>query len=326
MISEFGILPDGKTVKAVTIENGPLYAIILTHGASLQTLHMKPYPFSLVLGFPDLAGYLENPWFGAMVGRVANRIANGRFELDGKTYEIDRNERGKQTLHGGSRSIALRNWEIVATTRNSVTLTITDKSEDNGFPGNCTIECTYRIEGQSLVIETSATADSRTVCNIAHHSYFNLSGDKEILDHEFQVAADRYLPTDENQIPTGVLEPVKGSPFDFRELRRIGRPTAEALDHNFCLNNGASYACRLHSPASGISLEIETTQPGLQVFTANGISTTWPGHRGEAYGSFCGIAIEPQHWPDAPNQPNFPDITLNPGETYHEKSVFSFSA
>ena len=325
MIETFGTLPSGEDVQRITLADRRLSASILTYGASLQSLHLAPHPFSLVLGFSDLEAYLANPYFGAMVGRVANRIDKGQFALHSKVIQLDCNEHGKQTLHGGSRSIAFRNWRIEDHGSTHVTLTITDKPEHAGFPGDCEITVTYRLKDDGLIVETEASSNETTICNIAHHSYFNLSGTPDILDHELQIAADHYLPINSDQIPTGEITPVADTLFDFRKLKLIGKDAAEVIDHNYCLNAHTSPACRLHSPESGITMRIETTQPGLQVFTANGITTAQAGHLGKPYQSFCGIALEHQHWPDTPNHAHFPGIVLNAGDTYRETSHFRFS-
>ena len=328
-----GTMPDGETVYRADIHHGRLSASIITFGASLQALHLAPHRHSLVLGFPDLDASLENPYFGAMVGRVANRLANGRFILDGQTVETDKNENGIQTLHGGRNGISSRNWKVMAHDGASVTLAITDKPVHAGFPGDCAITCTYSLESDAtLKIEAKAITNQDTVCNIVHHSYFNLSSSPSAIGHEIKINADHYLPVDTNLIPTGEVRNVEGTDFDFRKTGLLTGNTARVLDHNFCLNGKASaeektpsHACMLRSPETGISMEILTTQPGIQVYAGAGIASTKPGHGGEKYGSFSGIALEPQHWPDAPNHPAFPDITLRRGETRREISLFRFS-
>lgn len=325
MIQTFGTLPDGEIVQRISLMNGRMRANILTYGATLQSLHLAPHNFSLVLGYPELPGYLENPYFGAMVGRVANRLAHGKIALDGKTFLLDRNEHGRQTLHGGQRGIAFRNWRITDYSGDHVTLMIEDTPNHGGFPANCQIAITYCLARDSLVIEAIATCNEITVCNIAHHSYFNLDGGSDILGHELCISADSFLPTDSTQIPTGEIAPVAHTHFDFRKSEAITQSAAGVIDHNYCLNREASPACQLSSSGSGITMAIDTDQPGLQVFMANGIRSSRPGHHGVRYGDFCGIALEPQHWPDGPNHSNFPDITLLPGDTYRQKSIFRFT-
>ncbi len=333
MIENFGTLPDGQTVQRIKLQGGRLTASVITYGASLQDLRLVPHQHSLVLGFPNIRGYLEYSYFGAMVGRVANRIANARFLLDGRPITLDKNEKKIQTLHGGKHAISARNWQIVSSDQTSVTLTINDKERDTGFPGNCEIvSCYSLVDDTTLRIETSATSDQNTVCNIAHHSYFNLSAGPSILGHELEIGADNYLPVDSNLIPTGVVQSVENNGFDFREAKPLIKEVAQTLDHNFCLNSKQEtatkipvHAAALYAPQSGISMRISTTQPGLQVYAGAGLDTKLPGHAGLPYKAFAGMALEPQHWPDAPNHPHFPDITLRKGDIYQEISTFSFA-
>lgn len=328
-IEPFGNMPDGSAVSRITLSKDGLEAKIITYGASLQDLRLDSHNASLVLGFPDFPPYLNYPYFGPFVGRVANRIAEAKFRIDQDIFHTDKSERGQQTLHGGTRGISSKNWQIVHCDQTSVTLKTTDLESETGFPGDCEISATYRLlSGQILEIEVSATSTKTTVCNIAHHSYFNLDGTGKILDHQIQIFADNYLPVDENKIPTGEIKSLEGTPFDFRTLKNIEPQKATELDHNFCLDASQEKmrpAAHIVSAKSGIEMEISTTETGLQVYAGKHLDTSVPGTNGDNFSAYSGIALEPQAWPDAPNQPNFPSILLRAGQTYNQKSQFKFS-
>ncbi len=317
MIEAFGTMPDGDPVYRLALVADGLEVKIITYGASLQDLRLAGHAHSLVLGFPQFPAYLAHPYFGALVGRVANRIAGAEFSLDGRTYRTDKNENDRQTLHGGKQGLNSINWKIVKHDDTSVTLAMIDHEAETGFPGDCEIQATYRLlEGKCLELEITAVCDQTTVCNIAHHSYFNLDGSGTILDHSLQINADHYLPVDANQIPTGEIAPVADTGFDFRELRTIGQTGFHDHDHNYCLRQGANALrpiATVTGNTSGIVMEIASTENGLQVYTGKNLRASVPGNNGECFAPYHGLALEPQGWPDAPNQPAFPSIRLEAG-------------
>ncbi|MGB7286915.1 MAG: aldose epimerase family protein [Salaquimonas sp.] len=329
MIEPFGTRPSGDQVQRVRLSRGDLSANIITYGASLQDLRMVGHEQSLVLGFETLEPYLRNRYFGAMVGRVANRIANGEFELNGKIHHLNKNQNGRHTLHGGQAGIDQNNWKIISHFADSVTLQTMDAEALAGFPGDCEITCTYTIKNDNtLYIEISAKATTDTVCNIAHHSYFNLTGAGNVFEHELQMSADHYLPVDEELIPTGEIKPVQETEFDFTSSRPISASQFVDFDHNFCLANGQRsfrQIAQLKSAKSGVAMTLFSTEPGLQMYTGKGLNVADIGHNGTHYRPYSGLALEPQFWPDAPNRSSFPSIDLKTGNIYQQQSAFVFS-
>lgn len=324
MIEDWGEAPDGTPVQRVGIGQGGLSARLLTFGAALQELRLPRFDFSLVLGYPDLHAYLANPFhFGATVGRYANRIANGRAMLDGREVSLDRNFLGKHLLHGGGNGSSHRNWRILEHTESAVVFGDTMPDGHMGFPGELEVSARFSIEkNHSLEFTVEATTDAPTFCSFTLHNYFNLDGGGDIRDHHLQVPADRYIPVDAEGIPTGGAAPVSGTPFDFTDSRPLAGPGGcVSLDHNFCLDNPDGTLVRaatLKSSRSDSQVDVWTNKPGLQVYTASGIS-------GDIrYAPFAGVALEPQHWPDAPNNEAFPSALLRPGETYKHVSRFDF--
>lgn len=313
----FGIHRDGSTVEALAISAHGLTIDVMTHGASLMRLQPDGAG-SLVLGFDRYQDYIERGrHFGAIVGRYANRIGQGQAEIGGKIRHLDRNSNGRHLLHGGEDGTGCRNWRIDAATADSVTLADHLPDGHMGFPGNLDVRTRYRISpGPVLTIEIEAVTDAPTLCNFAQHGYFNLTGAETIADHWLSVAAESYTPVDEDLIPTGAIDPVDGTRFDFRQPTRLGDQMARGrLDHNLCLSNGhqpCRPVARLSAPGASHDLILETTEPGLQIYDA-----THFGHRG--------VALEPQVWPDAPNHPGFPDATLLPGQVYHQVTRFVLS-
>lgn len=317
---------DGRDVHRITLRNGGMTARVLTLGAILNDLRMDGIDHSLVLGSPTLEAYLgPMGWYGATVGRVANRIAGGRATLDGRALTLERNEMDRTTLHGGTGGAARRVWEIVDHSARACRLRVDLPDGQAGFPGNLTLTAAFRLDDDgALEIAYGAITDAPTFCNIAHHGYWNLSGHPDLSDHRLSIAAAHYLPVDNHLIPLGPPAPVAGTRFDFREPRPVIRPGDELLDHNFCLDGGAAAlhpACTLW--AGGLRLDVATTEPGLQVYDGTAIdSAGYATHSGQPYGANAGIAIEPQAWPDAPNQSDYPDITLRPGDRYTQVSRF----
>lgn len=320
-------------------------ATITTYGARVVTLKMpdKAGKFDdIVLGFDNLDGYLQTPpppYFGATIGRYGNRIAGGKFKLDGKTYTLAKNN-GANSLHGGKIGFDKVTWAAKPGNGASVAMTYVSKDGGEGYPGNLTATVTYTLtDNNELQIEYSATTDKDTVVNLTNHSYFNLAGQGEgdILGHVVMIDADRFTPVDKGLIPTGELKPVDGTPFDFRKPTPIGdRIDAQdpqialgpGYDHNFVLNHAGSslaLAARVTEPKTGRVMEVLTTEPGLQFYTSNFLDGTLKGVGGKVYPRRSAFCMETQHFPDSPNHPSFPSTMLKPGETYHSETVYRFS-
>lgn len=297
----------------------------------------------VALGFDNLDGYLEkNPYFGALIGRFANRIAGAQFTLDGHTYKLAANN-GSNSLHGGIRGFDKVLWEpseIPVDGSPALELRYRSADGEEGYPGNLDVRVTYQLtDGNELRIEYFATVDRKTVLNLTNHSYFDLSGQGKgnVLDHVISINADRFTPVNENLIPTGELKSVEGTPFDFRKPRRIGERIDEkneqlklglGYDHNFVLNGnatGLTFAARATEPQSGRVLEVLTTQPGVQFYTGNHLDGSVKGKGGVTYGFRSGFCLETQHFPDTPNRPEFPSAELAPGQEYRASTVFRFS-
>lgn len=331
----FGRTPDGEPVHRIRIEGGGLQASILTWGAVIQDLRLAGHQPPLVLGFETFDYYpSHSPFFGAIAGRFANRISGGRFVIDGVLHQADTNYLGRHTLHGGDKGVGKRVWSLTGEGRDVVTLSLRDGHGEMGFPGNLDIACTYRLRtGGVLSVELSAVTDRPTLCNLAHHSYFNLDdgGTGDALDHLLEIDAADYLPVDGELIPTGSVTPVDGTDFDFRSPRTIrcereGRQIE--YDSNWCLAASprpCSRAGSLRGGHSGVSMEVWTTEPGLQFYAGHKVAREVPGLEGRRYGAFAGICLEPQIWPDAPNHLQFPQAVLRPGERYRQTSEYRFS-
>ena len=283
----------------------------------------------IVLGFDSLDGYLgDHPYFGALVGRYANRIAHGRFTIDGVAYRLTTNN-GKHHLHGGERGFDKVMWRAGALTgRNGVVFEYSSADGEEGYPGALGVTVSYELTDTSeLIIEYRATTDAATHVNLTQHSYFNLAGEGsgDVLGHELTLDADRYTPVDAMLIPRGSIERVDGTPLDFRKSKPIGR----AYDHNWALNEYSGRlrpVARVVDPHSGRTLQIATTEPGLQFYTANSLDGKLIGKSGRAYGPHSGFCLETQHYPDTPNQPGFPSTLLRPGEVYKSTTIFTFGS
>lgn len=335
-VQRFGLLDNGSPVERVSLAEGGLTLNVLTLGSIIQDLTFDAGrgPIRRVLGFEQLGDYIaHSPYCGCVAGRYANRIAEGRCVIDGKLYQLPRNEGGRTHLHGGEMGFSHRVWQIVDHGPTHVTLELVSPDGDQGYPGRLTARCTYRLTGAGeLAIDLSATTDAPTIVNLATHSYFNLDDGADILDHVLQIPASNYLPVDAHRIPTGEIAPVFSTPFDFRPGRvlraREGEPQA-AYDHNFVLGADRSakprLMARLTGPASRTQLEIHSTEPGLQFYDGARVGPLVPGHGGKRYGAYAGLCLEPQIFPDSPNQKNFPDATLRPGETYRQVTLYRFS-
>ena len=332
-----------------------MYTLTNSHGLEIRAMNYGGIIVSIlvpdrkgqfadvVLGHDTLEGYIPNPpYLGAIVGRYANRIANGTFTLDGKTYMLPKND-GPNTLHGGvKRTFDKVVWDDEALeSKNGVAFTYLSKDGEEGFPGNLKIKVTYILTDEDeLAVDYEATTDKATVINVSQHSYFNLAGEGngDILNHELVLNADRFTPVDKNLIPTGELRTVKGTPLDFTTATKIGARIDDnydqlvlghGYDHNFVINHkdrGLDLAARVYEPTSGRVLEVSTTQPGIQFYTGNFLDGTVIGKQGHVYKRRYGFCLETQHFPDSPNHPEFPSTILRPGTTFHEKTVFKFSA
>lgn len=331
----FGTVDD-QPVHEVTIRSAAgAEAKILSYGALVRDLVVNSAkgPQRVVLGLETMDDYLKHsPSFGITAGRYANRIAHGRFSIDGKHYQLDLNQAGKHTLHGGSKGFGKRVWQVGHADESSVALTLVSPDGDMGFPGALTVTTRYSfVYGSTLRVEMTATTDAPTLVNLAHHTYWNLDGSADILDHDLHVAAAFYTPVDGDLITTGEIVPVAGTPYDFRTVRPIRLPGEDgpfAYDHNWVLAGARPapgqlrHALSLSSRKSGVSLEVHTTEPGIQVYTGGKLNVAVPGLDGAKYGPFGGIAIEPQVFPDSPNKPHFPDPTLRPGQVYRQVSEY----
>lgn len=315
---------DGKTVDVITLAAGSLTADILTLGATVWdlVLALPDGGRSLVLKHADPLAYCVNPaYLGVTAGRYANRIAQGRFRLDGREYQVDCNEQGRQHLHGGTTGISRKNWSVAHVSEASVTLELLSPDGDNGFPGAARLSCCYRLEAPAtLVVEYSAVCDAATVMNLAHHSYFTLLPGGDSRDHRLEVAADFYTPVGADLIPTGEIRTVAGTPFDFRVLRPLRQTPDHPYDINFVLRKplGAfGPAARLIGPDGRVACALWTDAPGLQVYDGHGLTAP--------HGAYGGIALEPQFFPDSPNQPHFPSARLVPGSTYRQRTEYRFA-
>ena len=298
----------------------------------------------VALGYDNIADYInavDKPYFGAVVGRYGNRIAKGEFTVDGKEYSLPINN-GPNSLHGGIIGFDKVVWDAETVDDNAVKLTYHAKDMEQGYPGNLTATVTYTLtDDNKLVIDYQATTDKATPVNLTQHTYFNLKGEGEgtILNHELSINADHYTPVDATLIPTGEIAPVKGTPFDFTKTKPIGRDINQeneqlefggGYDHNWVLNREKSegeleLAATLYEPESGRLLEVSTTEPGVQFYCGNFLTGVLKGKSGKSYVYRGGLCLETQHYPDSPNQPNFPNTILKPGETYNSKTVFKFS-
>jgi aldose 1-epimerase len=327
----------------LTLENEYLRVSISDYAGTLVALETRDRHGKrehVVLGFDDIESYVAaGGSFGALLGRTANRIGGGHVTIDGRSYQLSRNENGN-TLHGGKRGFDRRFWDVAQYGEAGLHLTITSVDGDQGFPGDVSVTAIYRLEGTSLSLTFEAETGAPTPLSLSSHPYFNLDGSaaRDCLDHEIEIPADAFLPTDQKQLPTGEIRSVTGTPFDFRAPRRIGARIREldpqlrfgrGYDHYFVLPDPAEgarlrTAARARSAFSGRILEIATTQRGVQFYTGNNIDGSLPGRNG-LYRQSAGFAVEPQGFPDAVHHPNFPSTILHPGQHYREETVYRFS-
>lgn len=343
----FGKLPDGQAVEIYTLKNNAGMSVsIMTYGAAIVnwTAPDKNGKYEdITLGCDSLSGYLKGvPYFGSVVGRYGNRIAKGKFSIDGKTYTLATNN-GANHLHGGVKGYDKVNWNATPIQQEepALKLTYTSKDGEEGYPGNLAIEVVYTLQkDNSLRIAYSATTDKTTVVNLTNHAYFNLAGDgKSILDHEVTLNADKFLPVDKGLIPTGELKPVTGTPFDFTKSFKIGARINDTLnaqiklgggyDHAWILNKGndaLTLAATVVEPTSGRVMEVFTTEPAIQFYTGNFLDGTINGKKGVKYAKRSGLCLETEHYPDSPNQSKFPTTLLKPNEKYQTTTIYKFSA
>jgi aldose 1-epimerase len=338
----FGKTADGTPIDIYTLKSESLEARITNFGGivvSLKVPDRKGQSADVVLGYDSLDGYLTNPaYLGAIIGRYGNRIAGGKFTLDGKTYTIPQNN-GTNALHGGTKGFNKAVWSAKEIP-NGVELSYTSPDGDQGFPGNLTTTVRYTLHDKDLKIEYSATTDKDTVLNLTNHSYFNLAGqgNGDILKDQLKINASRYTPVDANLIPTGELAPVEGTPFDFRKLTTVGDrindnneqlKLGKGYDHNFVLDSGGgklAEAAEVYEPSTGRVLQVWTDQPGVQFYTGNFLDGTITGKEGKVYQQRFALCLETQHFPDSPNHPKFPSTELKPGQKYHSVTIYRFSA
>lgn len=327
---------DGAEVHQAILEADGLRVALLTWGARLAELWVpdaKGTLADIVLGHDSVTDWeTHGAYVGATCGRYANRIAGGCFTLDGKAYQLSRNE-GPNTLHGGSKGFDLKHWTIDSHSDSHVTFATIAPDGEMGFPGSLKVRTTYRIDGPTLTIEMEATTDAPTVVNLVNHAYFNLAGQGagDVLGQHLQVDAGFYLPVDTQLIPTGEAASVTDTPFDFRQPKAIGAtlPGPGGFDHNLCLSaptgpDGLRPCLVATDPATGRRLRLSTTEPGVQLYTGAHFNDT-PGKAGTRYPRFAGFAVETQRFPDSPNNPHFPSARLDPGQTYRHVMHFDFT-
>ncbi|MEV6614027.1 aldose epimerase family protein [Streptomyces sp. NPDC051051] len=322
MSEHFGTLSDGTPVHRWTLERAGVRVRVLSYGGIVQSVEVPDREgrgADVVLGFADLDGYVTHPepFLGALVGRYANRIARARFPLGEVTYALEPND-GPNSLHGGAHGFDKRVWDVEPV-EHGLRLSRVSPHGEEGFPGRLEVTATYTLDASgALRLVYEAVTDEPTVVNLTNHSYFNLSGSGSAGGHELRLAASRYTPVDDGLIPTGEQADVADTRFDFRTARAVGG----GLDHNFVLDKGVTdgpvEVAELYDPASGRVLTVATTEPGIQVYTAD--------HLGEPFGPGEGVALETQHFPDSPNRPEFPSTELRPGEVYRSETVYGFSA
>ncbi|UCG87254.1 MAG: galactose mutarotase [Gemmatimonadota bacterium] len=344
--AEFGQLPDGTPVDAFTLTNANGVVVrAITYGGIITSLRVpdRNGQFDdVVLGYDDLAGYLEeNPYFGAIIGRYGNRIAGGRFTIDGQTYTLATNN-GPNHLHGGVTGFDKVVWQAEPFERgDSVGVVFSYASPDGeeGYPGNLDVRVTYTLTAANeLVFDYYAITDKPTPVNLTQHSYFNLAGDGrgDVLGHQLMINADHFTPVDSTLIPNGAIAPVAGTPFDFRSATAIGARIDQdeaqlrnglGYDHNFVLNRGDSavtHAAQVYEPRTGRSMDVYTTEPGVQFYSGNFLDGSITGKAGRVYRHRYGFCLETQHFPNSPNQPDFPSTILQPGDEYRSTTTYVF--
>lgn len=341
--TQFGITAKGEPVQKIILDNGLLCCHVITFGATVQKLFVPDKsgnPVDVVLGYDTLAQYeQEDGYFGATVGRVANRIADGKFTLNGKTYTLSINN-GPNHLHGGIAGFSHRVWKIAQADETSVTLALESPDGDEGYPGKLSVAVQYVLRGNQLSIHYRADAEADTPCSLTNHTYFNLAGhgSGDVLQQKIQIFASHYTPTNAVSIPYGTIEPVTGTPMDLQHLQPIGKEIntpfiqlqqAKGYDHNYVIDGQPGTlrpAVMAKSQESGITLQVQTTFPGMQFYTANYIEEGLLGKDDCIYGPRQGFCLETQYFPDSPNQSAFPSIILHAGKSDCHTTTFTFSA
>ncbi|WP_041586895.1 aldose epimerase family protein [Terriglobus saanensis] len=340
--SSWGSTADGQKVSLFVLSNSDLRVQLTNYGArivSIEAPDRKGVRANVALGHNNLAAYTSNPkdYLGAIVGRYGNRIAKGTFQLQGKGYQVPINNYGN-ALHGGPRGFSTRVWQAHAMGDDRVEFTLMSPDGDMGFPGALLVHVRYTLSGKSLRIDYTASTNKLTVLNLTNHTYFNLRGEAsgDVLQQRLVINADSFTPVDAALIPTGILQSVKGTPFDFREVTSIGDrinvPNEQlkrggGYDHNFVLIRGVyelHKAAVALDPESGRTLTVLTTEPGVQFYSGNSLNGTAKGYAGTMYAKHAGFCLETQHFPDSPNHANFPSTQLLPGQTFRSTTVFVF--
>ncbi|WP_345247855.1 aldose epimerase family protein [Nibrella saemangeumensis] len=344
--SAFGTTADGQAADLYTLRNAEgMEARITNFGGVIVSLTAPDRNGNyqdVTLGFDSLASYEKgSPYFGSLIGRYGNRIAKGRFTLDGKQYTLATNNMGNH-LHGGIKGFdkVIWNAQPIEGEEPALKLTYTSKDGEEGYPGNLAVEVTYTLQkDNSLKIDYKATTDKPTVVNLTNHSYFNLAGKGDILGHELTLNADRFLPVDQTLIPTGELKPVAGTVFDFTKSTPMGARINDSTDTQIKYGLGYDHAwvfsdtsntlkqvATVYEPTTGRVMEVSTTEPAIQFYTGNFLDGTLTGKGGVTYAKRTGFCLETEHYPDSPNLPKFPSTTLRPGETYQSTTIYTFSA
>ncbi len=343
----FGTLPDGTAVDLYTMVNANGMEVRASNYGGIITALLVPdgsgKVTDITLGLKSFDDYVKNPpYFGAIIGRYGNRIARGQFKIDGQTYKLPKND-GPNTLHGGVKGFDKVVWQAEPFEKEDsvgVIFTYTSKDGEEGFPGNLQTRVTYTLtDNNELSFDYHATTDKPTVVNLTQHAYFNLAGDGsgDVLGHEFTIFANEYTPVNKGLIPTGKIEPVTDTPFDFRNKVVLGSrindthpqvKLAGGFDHNFVIRRkqpGLTLAARVSEPTTRRVMEVHTTEPGVQFYTGNFLDDKLASKSGKPYAKHSGFCLETQHYPDSPNQPEFPSTVLKPGEEYNSRTVYTFS-
>lgn len=337
-IEQFGTMENGKDVQLVTLTNKKGIEVKITNYGgtvtSIKTPDVEGNVDNIVLGFDSLDKYLAGtPYFGSTIGRFGNRIAEGKFSLNGENYQLSVND-GNNHLHGGEKGFDKVLWDIESTSKNTLVLTYLSEDGEMGYPGNLEVKVTFTLTDENeLRFDYEATTDKATPVNLTNHSYFNLSGDPEttILDHELMIAADSYTPVNSELIPTGEIASVDGTPFDFTESYEIGARIENVeggYDHNFVLNDTdgtMKSIATLYDPQTKRELEVITEEPGIQFYSGNFLDGTLEGPDGSSYVQYAALCLETQHYPNSPNEDEFPSTILEPGETYRTSTIYKFS-
>ncbi|PZX10132.1 aldose 1-epimerase [Palleronia aestuarii] len=326
-MDKFGTLSDGREVGRLVLDNGALQVALLDLGALIQDVRLPGIAFPLTLGGASAEAYegiLSH--FGAVLGPVANRIRGAEAVIDGRTYRFDANQDGRHTLHSGSTGVHRRIWRLVGASDIHAIFEIDLADGDGGFPGNRRLTARYELNETTLIVTLTGETDAPTLMSLASHGYWSVMDEPDWRGQRLQILSERYLPTDADDIPTGAIRDVAGTPYDFRTPRDLQGDDIPPLDNNFCLSDRAMPlrpAIRLGGN-SGVELEISTTAPGVQVFDMNKFDVTAATIHGRSYRRYAALAFEPQMWPDAPGRPGWPDITLHPGSIFSQVSAYRF--